>query len=113
MARAKEGPRVRNDGEEAVPEIRVREKKKSCDDGTRENEHDEEVRIAPARPGSLTTCLGSNSETVGDLLFRKSSAPRRVTRVGITCPRTSVWMRDRGRVTVHGNVFTMPKGAKQ
>jgi hypothetical protein len=47
---------VRNDGGEAVPEIRVREKK-GCDDGTRElNEHDEEVRFASARPGSLTTC---------------------------------------------------------
>jgi hypothetical protein len=45
-----------------VPEIRVREKKRGCD-GTREvNEHDEEVRIASARPGSLTACLGSNSE---------------------------------------------------
>jgi hypothetical protein len=52
VARAKEGPRARNDGEEAVPEIRVREKKKGCDDGTREDEHDEGVRIAPARPGS-------------------------------------------------------------
>lgn len=41
MARAKEGPRVRNDGE-AVPEIRVREKKKAVE----VNEHDEEVRIA-------------------------------------------------------------------
>jgi hypothetical protein len=41
VARVKEGPRVRNDGEEAVPEIRVREKKKGCDDGTREvDEHD-------------------------------------------------------------------------
>jgi hypothetical protein len=29
VARAKEGPRVRNDGGEAVPEIRVREKKKA------------------------------------------------------------------------------------
>jgi hypothetical protein len=52
VARAKERPRARDDGEEAVPEIKVREKKKGCDDGTREDEHDEGVRIAPARPGS-------------------------------------------------------------
>jgi hypothetical protein len=107
VARAKEGPRVRNDGEEAVPEIRVREKK-GCDDGTRElNEHDLEVRITSARPGSLTTCLGSNSEQVGDLLFRKLIAPRRVTRVCVTCsriavcPRTGHGPRERLRERVH------------
>ena len=74
-----------------MPEIRVREKKKGCDDGTREvNEHDEEVRIASAKPGSLTTCLGSNSEQEGDLLFWKLIAPRRVTRVCVTCSGSSV-----------------------
>jgi hypothetical protein len=61
-------------------------KKKGCDDSTREvNEHDEEVRIAPPRPGSLTPCLGSNSEQPALCLFGKSFSPRRVTRVRVTC----------------------------
>ena len=76
---------VSDGGKEAVPEIRVR-KKKGCDDGTREvNEHDEEVRIAPPRPGSLTPCLGSNSEQPVLFLFRKSFSRRRVSRVRVTC----------------------------
>ena len=97
-----------NDGEEAVPEIGVRGKK-GCD-GTREvNEHDDEVRIAPARPGSLTTCLGSNSEQVGDLLFRKSIASRRVARDCVTCSGTA--MGHGLAVHWHRNVFTTPNNS--
>jgi hypothetical protein len=88
-------------GEEAVPEIRVR-KKRGCDDSTREvNEHDEEVRIAPPRPGPLTASLGSNSEQPVHVLFWKSIAPRRVTRVRVTCTTKGCGSED-------GNVFTMP-----
>lgn len=81
------------------------------------NEHDEQVRIDPARPGSLTTCLGSNSEQVGDLLFRKLIAPRRVTRVCVTCSMARVDQSPGmtgGPPTVHGNlnVFTISE-AKQ
>jgi hypothetical protein len=71
------------------------------------DEHDEEVRIASARPGSLTTCLGSNSEQVGDLLFGKLAAPRRVTRVRVTCSSTACGS-VRGRVTVHGTCSPCP-----
>ena len=96
----RKGRTVSDVGKEAVPEIRVR-KKKGCDDSTREvNEHDEEVRIAPPRPGSLTPCLGSNSEQPALLLFGKSISLRRVTRVRVTCaPKVC---------PVHGNVFTTP-----
>lgn len=65
------------------------------------DEHDEEVRIASARPGSLTTCLGSNSEQVSDLLFGKLAAPRRVTRVRVTWSSTA-----RGSKSEDGSRFT-------